>query len=58
MERNAKTLAPDDSVIKAVALFSTDKYKTAPVVENGVFVGTITRRSVLEWAVAEARGDW
>lgn len=47
MERNTRTLDPNDSVIKAIALFSTAEYKTLPVIDKGKFVGTITRRSVL-----------
>jgi CBS domain-containing protein len=47
MERNTKTLRPDDSVMQAISLLSTAAYKTLPVVENGKFVGTVTRRSVL-----------
>lgn len=47
MERNTRTIKPDDTVTIALELFSTEAYKTLPVVENGKFVGTITRRSVL-----------
>ena len=53
MVTDVHVLSPDDSVIKAIALFSSANHKTAPVVENGEFVGTITRRSVLR-AVTDA----
>lgn len=47
MNADIHVLAPDDSVIKAISLFSSARHKTAPVVVDGKFVGTITRRSVL-----------
>jgi CBS domain-containing protein len=42
------TVAPDDSITKAVVIIVQKKRKTLPVVENGKFVGMITRRSILE----------
>lgn len=54
MERDTQTLKPDDSVIKAITLLSTAAYKTLAVVEDGKFVGTITRRSVLRQVTQSA----
>jgi CBS domain-containing protein len=47
MERDVDTLPPDASVMQAVAMFVRYGRKTLPVVENGRFVGAVTRRSVL-----------
>ena len=48
MNEDIHTLAPEDSVLKAIALFSSAHHKTAPIVDAaGKFLGTITRRSVL-----------
>lgn len=40
-------ISPDDAVIKAVGLFVRTKRKTLPVIKDGQFIGTITRRSLL-----------
>ncbi|MCA8942740.1 MAG: CBS domain-containing protein [Planctomycetes bacterium] len=48
MSKDIHVLAPHDSVIKAISLFSSATHKTAPVVRDGKFIGTITRRSVLQ----------
>ncbi len=47
MVSDVDSLSPDDSVIKAVSVLWGAKHKSMPVVEDGKFVGTITRRSVL-----------
>ena len=54
MERDTRTIKPEDTVMIALELFSTEAYKTLPVVENGKFVGTITRRSVLRQVTGSA----
>ena len=41
------SLAPDDAVIKAVALFARKRRKSIPVVQDGKFIGMLTRRSLL-----------
>jgi CBS domain-containing protein len=46
-------LAPDDPVMAAVVMFVRRGRKTIPVLEDGKYVGSITRRSVLT-AVAKA----
>lgn len=48
MERNVDTLPPDASVMHAVSLFVRHGHKTVPIVDNGRFVGAVTRRSVLK----------
>lgn len=47
MVRKLDTLPPDASVMQAVSLFVSHSRKTVPVVETGVFLGAVTRRSVL-----------
>lgn len=47
MVREVDTLPPDASVMRAVAMFVRHGHKTVPVVENGRFLGAVTRRSVL-----------
>lgn len=47
MVRDVDTLPPDASVMLAVSLFVRLGHKTVPVVDNGRFVGAVTRRSVL-----------
>lgn len=45
MTLDVDLIAPHDSVIKAVAMLR--HRKTIPVIDDGQFLGTITRRSVL-----------
>lgn len=47
MERDVDTLPPDASVMRAVSLFVRRGRKTVPVVDDGRFLGSVTRRSVL-----------
>ena len=49
MSRDIDTVAPDDTLIKAVAIIVEHRRKTLPVLEAGKFVGMITRRSILEF---------
>lgn len=49
-------LAPDDALIRAVAMLVQKRRKTLPVVEGDRFIGLVTRRSVLR-AVTEAAGE-
>lgn len=51
MTRDVVTVAPTDTIIRAVALFVRAGHKTFPVIDNGRFVGTITRRSILRCVV-------
>lgn len=53
MVESRNELAPTDSLIKAVALFAAERHKTVPVVEDGKWIGTITRRSVLRTVIPE-----
>lgn len=55
MVTKVETLHPDDSVIAAVAMLFHHKHKSIPVIENGKFVGTVTRRSVLSHVTNTAR---
>lgn len=48
MSTKLDTVAPDDTLIKAVAIIVENNRKTLPVIENGRFIGMITRRSILE----------
>jgi CBS domain-containing protein len=50
MATEVDTVSPDDEVTKAFSLFVYENRKTLPVVENGKFIGTVTRRSVL-WSI-------
>jgi CBS domain-containing protein len=47
MVRDVDTLPPDASVMQAVSMFVRRGHKTVPIVDNGCFVGAVTRRSVL-----------
>jgi CBS domain-containing protein len=47
MVKEVEVLRPNDSVITAVAMLFHRRHKSIPVIENGKFVGTVTRRSVL-----------
>lgn len=48
MTRSLDTVGPDDYITKAVALIVERCRKTLPVVQDGKFLGMITRRSILE----------
>ncbi|MBL8729891.1 MAG: CBS domain-containing protein [Planctomycetes bacterium] len=48
MVRDVDTLPPDASVMQAVAMFVRRGHKTVPIVDDGRFVGAVTRRSVLK----------
>lgn len=50
MTTEVDSLAPDDTVIHAVALFVHKDLKTIPVLQDGNYLGSVTRRSVL-WMV-------
>lgn len=47
MTRKVDVLPPDASVMAAVSMFVRHGRKTVPIVEQGRFVGAVTRRSVL-----------
>ncbi len=47
MSTKIDAVAPDDSLIKVVGLIVEHRRKTLPVLEEGRFVGMITRRTVL-----------
>jgi len=47
MITDVSTLGPDEAVIKAVVQFVRKNHKTIPVIEDGRYIGTVTRRSVL-----------
>lgn len=47
MVREVDVLPPDASVMEAVTMFVQRGRKTVPVVDNGRFLGAVTRRSVL-----------
>jgi len=48
MTTEIDSIAPDDSLIKAVSIMVKRRRKALPAVEDGRFVGLITRRSILE----------
>lgn len=50
MSTEIDSIAPDDAVIQAVAMFVKQDRKTLPVLDGNTFVGSLTRRSVL-WMV-------
>jgi CBS domain-containing protein len=41
-------LEPQDPIMRAVELFVSRRRKTVPVLEGGRFIGSVTRRSVLQ----------
>ncbi|MFO1077740.1 MAG: CBS domain-containing protein [Planctomycetota bacterium] len=47
MTREIDAIAPDEPLMQAVARFVQKARKTLPVIENGRFIGVVTRRSVL-----------
>ncbi len=54
MDKDFDCVEPDDALIKAVALIVESGRNTLPVVENGRFVGIVTRRHILEQVVARS----
>ncbi|MCB1032471.1 MAG: CBS domain-containing protein [Acidobacteria bacterium] len=48
MTRRLDTVSPDDYVTKAAAIIVEHCRKTLPVIQDGKFIGMITRRSILE----------
>ncbi|MCH9647556.1 MAG: CBS domain-containing protein [Deltaproteobacteria bacterium] len=48
MTRKLDTVAPDDTLIKAAGIIVERCRKTLPVIEDGKFLGMVTRRSILE----------
>lgn len=48
------SISPDDTLIKTAALMVENRRKTLPVLQDGKFVGMITRRSLLERVVGKA----
>lgn len=55
MTTDLDTVSPDDSLIKAVVIIVENRRKTLPVLEDGKFLGMITRRSILEKVVPDLR---
>lgn len=53
MTREWNGVALDDALIKAVALIIEKHRNTLPVIDNGRFVGVVTRRHLLERVVAK-----
>ncbi|MDY7092129.1 MAG: CBS domain-containing protein [Acidobacteriota bacterium] len=51
MSTELDTVTPDDTLIKAVVIIVENRRKTLPVIEDGKFLGMITRRSILEKVV-------
>jgi len=51
MTKEVVTVAPTDTMIRAVTMSVHAGHKTFPVIDNGRFVGTITRRSILRCVV-------
>jgi predicted transcriptional regulator len=54
MTKEVDTLRPHDAVIEAVGMFYRKGHKTIPVIENGLYIGSITRRSVLRKVTSDA----
>jgi CBS domain-containing protein len=50
MSAETVTLAPDDLLSKAAALFSSNKFHALPVVEGGKLVGILTTFDLIEYA--------
>ena len=48
MTTELDTVSPDDTLIKAVVIIVEHRRKTLPVVQDGKFLGMVTRRSILE----------
>ena len=55
MTRDIDSMGPDAPLMHAVALFVQKTRKTLPVIEDGRYVGCVTRRSVLAAATRFAR---
>ena len=54
MTKEVDTLRPGDAVIEAVGMFYRKGHKTIPVIEDGLYIGSITRRSVLRRVTTES----
>jgi CBS domain-containing protein len=55
MAREVDSMAPDEPLMHAVAMFVQKARKTLPVLDQGRYVGSVTRRSVLQAATRKAR---
>ena len=55
MCREIDSIAPDEPLMNAVALFVRKARKSLPVLDRGKFIGTVTRRSVLAAATKKAQ---
>lgn len=53
MTREVQSLAPDEGIMRAVKIFVFDRFKTIPVIKDGLYVGSVTRRSVLRRVINE-----
>ena len=63
MSKNVTTVAPDADLFRVADLFLKNSFRRLPVVEDGVLIGQVSRRDVLErsrqlWQAAPAPREW
>jgi CBS domain-containing protein len=51
MTPNVECLRPDDSLTHVAQLFALYSYRRLPVVDDGVLVGVVTRRDLMNYAL-------
>lgn len=63
MTRDVTTVAPDADLFRVAELFLKNSFRRLPVIEDGILVGQVSRRDVLErsrelWQAAPPVKEW
>lgn len=63
MSKDVTTITPDADLFRVAELFLKNSFRRLPVVEDGILVGQVSRRDVLErsrelWQAAPPKREW